>query len=461
VVSLEDVYDEFSHGLERPAAIRSFLRCASATWRMGPRYVVLAGDGTYDYRGHKGFDDNLVPALMVSTPHGLFACDGAYAELDGDGLADLALGRLPADSPAELRTVIAKLMAFEGKPAADWPPRMLLATDNADHGGQFGRASEAVWQQMPRGWEGRRVDLAGAPLAESRTLLFSALDDGVQFFNYFGHAGMDRLAAEGLLTLSDVPGLGNGDCLPVLTAMTCVMGQFSVPGYDCLGEALLLSPSGGVAAVWAPSGMSLNEPAKALCEAVYAAVFEQGHTVLGAALQAGMAACAKGQPRHTQQIYNLLGDPALHVAGAGLWVGFEGWRRERFDAGQLADPDVSSDAADPDRDGVPNLLEYAFGLDPWRTDPRPVMLVSRPEAGADVYDLVVTFQRRRTAPDLSYRLEVASDLLNRWLAAAGFVVEGPVSDDGNGVTETAAYYVRSPAADRGRGFVRLLIEKRP
>jgi hypothetical protein len=90
-----------------------------------------------------------------------------------------------------------------------------------------------------------------------------------------------------------------------------------------------------------------------------------------------------------------------------------------------------------------------------------VLLLSEAGAEAERYDLVVTFTRRRAAPDLTYRLEVAADCPGAWLAAAGFVSEDAVTDDGNGVTETVRCYLRSPAPDRSRGFVRLRLEKRP
>jgi hypothetical protein len=47
------------------------------------------------------------------------------------------------------------------------------------------------------------------------------------------------------------------------------------------------------------------------------------------------------------------------------------WRQAHFSAPDLANAAISGDAADPDGDGIPNLLEYAFGLDPALTDSNP------------------------------------------------------------------------------------------
>ena len=50
------------------------------------------------------------------------------------------------------------------------------------------------------------------------------------------------------------------------------------------------------------------------------------------------------------------------------------WRRANFTAAELEDIAVSGDAADPDCDGIPNLLEYALGLDPKSADSAPFLL---------------------------------------------------------------------------------------
>ena len=44
------------------------------------------------------------------------------------------------------------------------------------------------------------------------------------------------------------------------------------------------------------------------------------------------------------------------------------WKGARFTHAELADPLISGDSADPDGDGLPNLLEYGLGLDPLVAD---------------------------------------------------------------------------------------------
>jgi hypothetical protein len=308
VVMVEDIYDEFNHGLASPKAIQSFLAYAGSAWRQGPQFVVLAGNGTYDYKNHLGVGDNLVPPLLLSTGYGLFAADRILAP-------QVAIGRLPARSAGELDVLVAKIVAYE-QSAGPWTKRVLLAADNADDGGDFPRDSDDLAGLVPAGYETRKVYLSG-PVPDTgaaRQALFEGFAEGALLVNYMGHGGVDRLAQEGLLTVGDVSGLGSGDRLPVVTALTCVSGRFALPGYDCLGEALVLEPSGGAIAFWGPAGLLLNRQSKALGEAFLRAALESGERVLGRAVQAAhRASSGHSTPTAPLDLYNLLGDPALKL----------------------------------------------------------------------------------------------------------------------------------------------------
>jgi len=52
VADVEDVYDEFSFGAHSSQALQDFLLQARNHWAKAPRYVLLAGDASYDPRSH-------------------------------------------------------------------------------------------------------------------------------------------------------------------------------------------------------------------------------------------------------------------------------------------------------------------------------------------------------------------------------------------------------------------------
>ncbi len=311
LVELEAVYDQFSHGIAGPGAIRDFLAYAHANWGRKPRYAVLAGEGSFDYRNNQGYGDSVVPPLLVGTAHGLFASDSVLGDVVGnDGVPEIAVGRLPAANATELQALVNKIIAYESGAGSN---RVLLLADNPDGGGNFPADSDTVAALLPGNIAADKVYLSQATLADARQQLFGALAGGVGLVNYIGHGGIDRFASEGLWLTSDVATLANTR-FPVVAALTCIAGQYALPGYDSLGESLLLKSGGGAAAFWGPSGLSENEQAKLLDQQFVRAVYVDGERVLGDAILKAMRGYVQGgAPASLLNIYNLLGDPALQL----------------------------------------------------------------------------------------------------------------------------------------------------
>jgi hypothetical protein len=317
VVKLEDIYDEFNHGIPDPEAIKEFLKYAYRKWKGNvPQYAVLVGDGTYDYKDNLGYSENLVPPILVSTPYGLFASDNLYGDVKGnDGVPEIAIGRLPVMTEEELQVLIDKIYDYEDA-RGEWTGRVILLADDADSGGDFPADSNYLAKLVPGyTFTVDKIYLSDFPTVnEARQEVLNGFNTGALLVNYIGHAGITRLASEGLLRSEDVSFFQNGEKLPILTAMTCVVGRFTLPGYDTLSEELLLKNNGGVVAVWAPTGASLNDSAVMLAEAFFKALFQHQERILGKALLKAMKdySAAGGQP-FTLNMFNLLGDPALEI----------------------------------------------------------------------------------------------------------------------------------------------------
>src|SRR5205823_14582689 len=113
-----------------------------------PRYVALAGAGTLDYRNLLGYGDNLVPPLLVRSDSGLFPSDNQLGDVDGDGLPEVAVGRIPVLSAAELDAYTAKLAGYENASPADWMGKAVMTADATDRGADFAADSDEVAGQL-------------------------------------------------------------------------------------------------------------------------------------------------------------------------------------------------------------------------------------------------------------------------------------------------------------------------
>jgi hypothetical protein len=295
--------------------VRSFLRYALRAWSTPPRYVVLVGDASIDYRDIYELGENLVPTMMVNTPNGLYPSDVWLANTDLSGPApEVAIGRLPVSSATELEAAITKIKTREAAQGEPWLQRMLLVADGPDAAGDFPADSETIAAIASTSMQVERLYLPLLGASETRRLLLEGLNDGVGMVSYVGHAGYDVLADEGLLWSDDVEQLGNLERPTVLTAMTCSVNDFAQLGYPGLGELLVRKSSGGAVATFGPSGLSENSYAMILAQAYYQAALAGGPVRIGDATYAAMKSYeAIGGPSYMLAIYALLGDPALRL----------------------------------------------------------------------------------------------------------------------------------------------------
>jgi hypothetical protein len=313
VVTLEDIYENFNFGMPSPQAIREFLSYAYNRWSgKKVKYAVLAGKGTYDYKDYLGLGDNLVPVILAKTPEGLFAADKTFGDVTGkNGLPEIAIGRLPAVTNAELRVMIAKIKAFDNGQGA-WTEKMIVIADNADDGGNFASGSDEL-AGLASGYQAEKIYLSQpAQAGDVRARIIAGINAGAGLVNYCGHGGLKQLATENIFNATDAAALQNGGQLPLAVMLTCVTGRFELPGFSCLGEALLLNANGGIAGGLLPSGAALHADSMGLGREFYKAIFRGQAATAGAALLAAMKKYLQlGGKAYLLNVYNWLGDPAL------------------------------------------------------------------------------------------------------------------------------------------------------
>jgi len=306
VVDVQDVYDGFSFGEKDPAAIHAFLALAAAKWATPPRYVLLFGTGTYDPRGWLGGSPDLVPTKLVDTTFMETASDNWFADTNGDGQPDLALGRIPAVDAAGASAIVAKLVAYDGSSA---PASAVLGADQPDTY-DFPAAVAQLAAGLPDGVG--ETDLVRP--ASGNADLVGAIASGPTLVSYLGHGNVDSWAG-GWLSDADAASLSNSGHPALFVSMTCLNGYFTDPYLPALGESLLGAP-GGAVAVWASTG--LGDPASelAMSQALLGQLFDPtapgslAPVRLGDAVSAAQRASTSREAVVTAE---LLGDPTTYL----------------------------------------------------------------------------------------------------------------------------------------------------
>lgn len=324
-VDIEQVYDAFSDGVPDPHALRDFLTSVREQWTPpAPRFALLVGKASYDYRDNlKGPNKSLVPAYLLHTPDlGEAASEDWFAQLtEREFRPALAIGRIPARTPAQVSTAVQKIIAYESRSTADWGRRAVFVSDNLE--ADFERHADRLARQLASRMERQMIFLSryGGNLAAARADLIREWNAGALLMTYIGHGSINLWAAGPLFSSDDVGALHNGERLPVLLTPTCLDGFFYHPQQDSLAEALLFKNNGGIVAGFVPTGFSLQMAQDTLMTALFAELFTQPAPTLGEAILRAKLKVAASLPemsetdaadlREVLETFALLGDPAL------------------------------------------------------------------------------------------------------------------------------------------------------
>jgi hypothetical protein len=123
------------------------------------------------------------------------------------------------------------------------------------------------------------------------------------------------------------------------------------------------------------------------------------------------------------------------VAESDFATHYDGWRWDYFTSNEIPTGSLpnlpAAPSLDPDGDGMSNLAEYAFGLNPKLAEGGPKATCGIVNDSGASY-LALTFACRHKALDLTYTVEATSDLAT-WTPVATQI--GPTVDLGGGVDQ--------------------------
>jgi hypothetical protein len=306
VIDVADVYDEWNAGATDANAVRAFLDWARRNWAVAPRYLLLVGDASYDPRNYLGYGaQDFMPTRLVDTAAAETASDEALVDADGDGVGEMAVGRLPVRNAAQAVGVVAKIVNYTPGAASG----ALFVADRPD-GYDFAAANTQLSGLLPAGTPVTALNRASLSDAALRSQLINALNAGPSLVTYSGH-GLAEAWAGFVLNADDPASFTNGNRLPFVVALTCLNGSFHNPQQNSLAEALLNAPNGGAVAVWASSGMTLPNDQMPLAQDAFQRLYQNSSLVrLGDALRAAKHATNAGEVRRT---WILFGDPTAIV----------------------------------------------------------------------------------------------------------------------------------------------------
>jgi hypothetical protein len=287
------------------------------------------------------------------------ATDAPYADVDGDGVPDLAVGRLPADAPAEALAMLARPVALEtGREAddAEWRRRVNIVAGT----GGFGPLQDAALEQMTKqfltkdvppeyvvtGTYGNPLSAWCPPPGEFANTAVERFNEGEFAWVYIGHGspneldrvrvGRERFPIFGAAEVAKVD-VRRGAPLAVFVA--CSTGMFDAER-DCLAEEILRRPR-GPAAVIASSRVSTPYSNGILAKEMLSALFADRVATAGELLVAMKRRLLEPRPGDAERkqietlaatffepdasrraadrrehvaLYNLLGDPCLRLA---------------------------------------------------------------------------------------------------------------------------------------------------
>ncbi|MBI4786896.1 MAG: hypothetical protein HY782_07620 [Chloroflexi bacterium] len=319
VVTTSEIYDEFNAGAESPLALRAFLD----SMKPAPRFVLLVGKASYDYRDYlNGPNKNLVPTFLVDTKHLKQAASDNWfvATSASDIHPQSAIGRIPAKTPEQVTRVVDKIIAYEsGSRKDDWRSRAIFIADDKEP--TFAAMSDALAAKLPARLSSQKVYLAarGGDVSQTRADLVSRWNAGALLLTYIGHGSVKTWAMGPLFSTDDLGAIKNGERLPILFTPTCLDGFFYHPVDDSLAEELLFKNDGGIIAGVVPTGLSVPEAQEELMDLLFAELFDNAAPTLGQALMRAKQQLKADSPeaREIVETFGLLGDPAL-------WIG--DWR---------------------------------------------------------------------------------------------------------------------------------------
>lgn len=269
VVSLAQIWNEFSGGKQDVAGLRDFIKMMydkGLAKGVPLKNVLLMGAASYDFKNRIQNNTNFIPTYQSRESFTLYSYasddflgllddgEGQWAEFEG---MDIGVGRLPVKSLEQAQEVVSKIIRYNRPESlGDWKNNVLLVADDRDYNVHM-FSSESIANGIVG--ESKTLNIYKLYLDSYKKRLFNGvsgypevneelrnqINKGMLIVNYSGHGGTTQWADERIIDVEVINQLKNADKLPFFMAATCDFGPYDDPAYESAGQRLVLNPNGG------------------------------------------------------------------------------------------------------------------------------------------------------------------------------------------------------------------------
>lgn len=340
VAATNQIYEEFASGQPDLTAIRDFIRMLylRPADNDTPRYILLFGDGSYDYKDRIPNNTNFVPTFESDEsfkPITTFVTDdyfGIMGEASGQGSSgslDLGMGRFPVSNLEQAEAIVDKIIHYAEKNdtiQSTWRNVMTFVADDEDSNLHLHQAEELcdiVASKYPV-FNVNKIYLdayqlqstpSGPRYPSVNVAINDAVANGCIILNYTGHGGEDAWSEEKILTIPDIDSWTNADKLPVFITATCEFSRYDNPERFSAGEMVIVKPKAGAIAIYTTTRLALASSNFKLDTSFFRNLMNRdedgNYMTMGDLLR-----ISKNNNNNNTNIRNfvLLGDPAQSIA---------------------------------------------------------------------------------------------------------------------------------------------------
>jgi hypothetical protein len=280
VVTLNDIYNEFSSGQQDVAAIRNFVKYVyfnASREERRLKYLCLFGDASYDYKNRISNNTNIVPSWysydsFSSTSSFIsddfFGCmDDNEGDLEGSSnpyKLDIAVGRILADTPQRAVEIVDKIELYhQAGSYGSWRNNVVVISDDVDlpTEQQLENTTDFIGNSITEekpfinvvkihsdAYE-QEATASGERYPKVNKAIKDAIEVGALVVNYFGHGGEDGLAAEFIFDKIDAQEIRNICKFNCFVTVTCEFTKFDNPQRPTAGEFVYWNKKGGAASL--------------------------------------------------------------------------------------------------------------------------------------------------------------------------------------------------------------------